>query len=848
VQGEPQTWFGLRAAVMMIGASDRRCSSTEISVPVLGMHCASCVSRVERFLSNIEGVTAATVNLASDTATAMFESDPASTALVVAAVEDAGYVVPTTETRLHIQGMHCTSCVRRVERFIGDLPGVLDAAVNLTTGDAHVRHVRSVPTYDDLTAAIGASGYAVISRAPAPIGAAWGEDDTVETARGLEQRLIGWQAAVALSIGLAVLWAEAKYIPGIWRPEIFANPLVGLALATPVQFWAGWRFYRGAWATARHGSADMNTLIALGTTAAYAFSLVLTVWPTAISGDPADVYYYDTATIIIGLVLLGRWLETRAKGQTSAAINQLIGMQPTTARIERGGEFVDIPIGNVRAGDVVHVVPGAQIPVDGDVLDGTSAVDESMVTGESLPVEKAAGDQVVGATINTTGSLRILATTVGRTSVLARVIRLVEQAQTTKAPVQKLADQVAARFVPAVLLAAVISFGSWFAIGPDPKLTHSLVSFVAVLVIACPCALGLATPTAIMVGTGKGAEHGVLIRGGDALEVAGQIDTLVLDKTGTITQGRPELTDVVSLNSVPEAQLLSLAAAAEFNSEHPIGQAIVRGAKARGITAPRAQAFRSVTGGGVRATVGRHVVVVGSDKLLASEGISIGRTGESARALGAQGRTALYIAIDGQLDGLLAVADTVKPEASNTIAELRRMGLRVLMFTGDQPETARAIARAVGIKETRAAMGPEDKAAAVRQLQDSGARVAMAGDGINDAPALAQAHLGIAVGNGTDIAVEASDITLLHTNLHGVITAIELSRRTMRTIKQNLGWAFGYNILLLPIAAGALFPTLGFQMNPMLAASAMALSSLSVVANSLRLRRFRPRDLPDSYS
>ena len=811
-----------------------------LTLPIEGMHCASCVGRVEQFMSRVEGVAAATVNLAAETATARFDPARTDAAALAAAVAAAGYAVPTSETQLRIEGMHCASCVQRVEGALRGTPGVLEAVVNLAAGRGRVRSIRGLATRGDLAAVIAAAGYEVVEPAAAS-GAAEREGGSWDALRRREQRLLGWQAAAALVLGLLVLWAGAAYIPGLWRPEVFANPAVQLALATPVQFLAGWRFYRGAWTALRRGGADMNTLIAVGTSAAYGSSLVLTLWPAVLAGGAA-LYHYDTAMIIIGLVLLGRWLEARAKGQASAAIERLMDLRPATARVERAGEPVEVPLADVRVGDVVHVSPGAKIPVDGEVLDGSSAVDESMVTGESIPVEKAAGDQVVGATVNTTGRLRIRATAVDRDSVLAQIIRLVEQAQTTKAPMQRLADRVAGRFVPAVILVALATLAVWAAVGPDPKGAHALVSFVAVLVVACPCALGLATPMAIMVGTGRGAEHGVLIRSGEALEAAGKIDTVLLDKTGTLTQGEPELIEVMPRNGVPESELLRLAAAAEADSEHPIGRAIVRGAQARGAVAPRAAAFHSITGGGVRAVVEGRTVVVGTADLLTQAGVPLGSDEAVATALAAQGRTPIYAAVDGQLAGVLAVADTARPEAAAAVAALRRLGLRVLMLTGDRPETARAVARVVGIDEVRAGVRPDGKAAIVRELQAQGAKVVMAGDGINDAPALAQADLGIAMGAGADIAVAAGDITLVRSDLRGVLTAMALSRRTVRTIKQNLAWAFGYNLLLIPVAAGVLFPVLGMQLDPMLAAGAMALESLSVVGNSLRLRRFRSDD------
>ncbi|MCY3784699.1 MAG: heavy metal translocating P-type ATPase [Chloroflexi bacterium] len=809
--------------------------TTEVTLRIDGMSCASCVGRVEEALSDIEGVVAATVNLATETAAAEFDPARTGAAALVAAVEAAGYDVPTTEMHPRIDGMSCASCVSRVEDALREAPGVLEAAVNLATERAQVRAIRGTATLADLAAAVEAAGYALVA-SPAE-GAAKREVGAWDAARRREQRVLGWQAAAAVSLGLLVLWAGATYIPGLWRPEVFANSFVQLALATPVQFVLGWRFYRGTWTALRRGGADMNTLIAVGTSAAYGSSLVLTIWPSLLANGAA-MHHFDTAMIIIGLVLLGRWIEARAKGQASSAIKRLMNLRPATALVERDGERVETSLDRVQVGDIVHVSPGAKIPVDGEVVDGASAVDESMITGESVPVEKGAGDQVVGATVNTTGRLRIRTTAVDRESVLAQIVRLVEQAQTTKAPLQRLADRVAGRFVPAVIVIALAALAVWAAVGPDPRAAHALVSFVAVLVVACPCALGLATPLAIMVGTGRGAEHGVLIRSGEALEAAGKIDTVLLDKTGTLTHGEPELVEVLPHDGVAPAELLRLAAGAEADSEHPLGRAIVRGARARGVEIPRADAFHTVTGSGVQAIVEERPVIVGTSELLAQAGVRLGSDESEATALAAQGHTPLYAAIDGRFAGMLAVADTVRPEAAETVAALRRMDLRVVMLTGDRPETAEAVARAVGIDEVRARVRPDEKAAVVRELQAQGARVVMAGDGINDAPALAQADLGIAMGAGADIAMAAGEVTLVRSDLRGVLAAVRLSRRTVRTIKENLALAFGYNILVIPLAAGAFFPVLGVQLDPMLAALAMALESLSVVGNSLRLRRF----------
>ena len=816
----------------------------QFTLPVTGMTCASCVSRVERFLAKVDGVTEATVNLATESVTATYDPDLVGVTGLVEAVAESGYDVPTEDTILNIGGMTCASCVSRVERFLGQVLGVIEATVNLATEQARVRYVTGAVTTRDLHRAVADSGYDVLiadeNDSQEGAGAADDGKDLLERRRRRDQVKLRNQAAVAIGLGTLALWGSLNWIDWLWSPEFLHEPYVMLALAIPVQFWAGWGFYRGAWATARHFSADMNTLIAVGTSAAFFYSLVLTVWPEALAGSEAEVvYYYDTAMIIVGLILLGRYLEARAKGQTSAAIKRLIGLRPKTARIDRDGQEIEIPIERVASGDIVIVRPGEKVPVDGEVVAGASALDESMVTGESIPMEKSVGDTVIGATINTTGSLRIRATRVGKDSVLSQIIRLVEEAQTSKAPVQQLADWVAARFVPVVIGIAISTFLVWFFVGPEPVVTHALVSFVAVLVIACPCALGLATPTAIMVGTGKGAEFGILIRNGEALETAGKVGTLVLDKTGTITRGTPELTDVVPMSGFEEADIVRLVAGAEGDSEHPIAKAIVRGAESRGVAPPGSGSFRSITGGGVSAQVGEREVVVGTAALLVDEGIAVGDGVDAADSLATSGKTPIYAAIDGKLAAVLAVADTLKPESADAIEKIHRMGLRAIMLTGDNRRTGEAIAREVGIDEVRAEVGPEGKAAIIKELQAEGHVVAMAGDGINDAPALAQADLGVAMGNGTDIAMESAGITLVRGDLRGVIAAINLSKRTMRTIKQNLFWAFAYNTLLIPLAAGVLYPAFEIQLNPMFAAAAMALSSLSVVSNSLRLRRYR---------
>jgi Cu+-exporting ATPase len=754
------------------------------------------------------------------------------------------------QTTIPIEGMHCASCVLRVEDSLKKVPGVSKVAVNLATEQATVAFDPEVSALDSLYQAIESAGYH-----PRPEAA---ETPALqEEIHEREERLLWRKLLFAGVIGLLlIVLGQYQHLPLISRLPMAAITVASFLLATPVQFWAGWQFYTGAWSRARHLAADMNTLIAVGTSAAYLYSVVATFAPGLIeSANVKAEVYYDTAALIIALILLGRYLEAKAKGRTSAAIKRLIGLQAKTARVVREEQESDIPIEQVVVGDIVIVRPGEKIPVDGVVLDGRSAVDESMITGESIPVEKNPGDEVIGATINKTGSFRFRATRVGKDSVLAQIVRLVQEAQGSKAPIQRLADVVAAYFVPAVITVAAITFVIWLIWGPAPAFTYALLNAVAVLIIACPCALGLATPTAIMVGTGKGAESGVLIRGGESLETAHKINAIVFDKTGTITVGAPALTDVVTAGGWREDELLRLAAAAERGSEHPLGEAIVAAARERGLELGEAQEFAALPGLGVQATVEGRRVVLGNLKLMDEGGLPLDGLRAEGERLSAAGKTPMFVAVDGRLAGIAAAADTVKPGAAAAIAHLKEMGIEVVMITGDNRHTAEAVARQVGVDRVLAEVLPPDKAQQVRLLQDEGKTVAMVGDGINDAPALAQADVGIAIGTGTDVAMEASDITLMRGDLDGVATAVALSKRTMHTIRQNLFWAFFYNVVLIPVAAGILYPLFshtgvpavlepffghyGF-LNPILAAAAMALSSLSVMTNSLRLRGFRP--------
>jgi P-type Cu+ transporter len=625
-----------------------------------------------------------------------------------------------------------------------------------------------------------------------------------------------------------------------WAPVWLRHPWLHFLLATPVQFWVGAGLHAGFLRDLRHRSASMATLVSLGTNAAYAFSVAVTLWPHVFHAAGA-MPYYETAAVVITLVVLGRWLEARARGRTSEAIRRLVSLAPRTARVLRGADEIDVPTAEVMVGDLIRIRPGERLPVDGTVVEGASTVDESMLTGESLPIEKVPGATVSGGTVNGTGSFVFRATRVGRETTLARIVALVEEAQGSRAPIQRLADRVAAVFVPIVLAIAALTFAAWWWLGPEPAFVHALTNAVAVLVIACPCALGLATPTAIMVATGRGAEHGVLIRSAAALERLHAVRTVVFDKTGTLTVGRPVVTDVVTAAAgITEADVLALAAAAEQGSEHPIGAAIVTLAKERGLALPAIAEFVTVPGQGVDALAPDGRVLLGNHALMEARGIEIDALASRADALAAAGKTVVFLAFAGEAQGLVAVADVLKPDAPDAVRALRHRGLQVVMLTGDHPATAQAIARQAGIDRVRAEVRPEAKANEVAALRAEAGVVAMVGDGINDAPALAQADVGIAMGSGTDVAIEASDVTLMRGETRGVLIAIELSRRTIRIVQQNLGWAFGYNVLLIPVAAGLLYPLWGLQLSPILAGAAMAFSSVSVVTNSLRLKRWRP--------
>ena len=812
----------------------------KITVSVTGMTCTTCAATIEKSLAETPGVEQASVSFASEKASLEYDPTRVDLTKIKGAISEVGYGMATKKSIFPVAGMTCASCVARVEEALSSVPGVVSASVNLSSEKATVEYIEGTELAE-LRRAVKEAGYELGSEAETL------EDVTIAARR--ESRAVRNRFILAITLGALIL------VLG-FGPSFVGKLYLLWALATPVQFWAGLRFYRGAWGALKHRTADMNTLIAVGTSAAYLYSVVAILFPGLFVAAGREPHvYFDTAALIIGLILLGRFLEARARGQTSEAIKKLIGMQPKTARIIRDGEEVEIPVDDVQVGDLILVRPGERVPVDGVIRQGYSSIDESMITGESIPVEKEAGDEVIGATINKTGGFQFEATKVGKDTTLAQIIRLVEEAQGSKAPIQRLADVIASYFVPIVIGIAIVTFIVWYFVGPAPALTFALLNFVAVLIIACPCALGLATPTAIMVGTGKGAEHGILIRSAEALERAHKITTVLLDKTGTLTQGEPMVTDVIAIPSSSQEEVLRLAASAERSSEHPLGEAIVRAASEKKLELSSASDFSAVPGHGVEASVEGKRLLLGNLRLIKDRGLSLNGLEGEANHLWEKGKTVMFLGIDSQVVGIIAVADTLKPNTKEAVEELHKMGIEVVMLTGDNQRTSEAIAREVGIDRAFAEVLPEHKAQEVRKLQAEGKVVAMVGDGINDAPALAQADIGIAIGTGTDVAMETGEVTLISGDLGGIVTAISLSKRTMRTIKQNLFWAFAYNTALIPIAAGVLYFAFGSTgvpsglhfilgdygfLNPILAAGAMAASSITVVSNSLRLRRFKP--------
>ncbi|RDI57214.1 heavy metal translocating P-type ATPase [Microvirga subterranea] len=811
-----------------------------VEIPVQGMTCASCVGRVEKAIRRIEGVTAANVNLATERASVSFGSADADPQAVVEAIRDVGYEPMPATVELKVSGMTCASCVGRVEKALKRVPGVVDAAVNLATERATVRLFGSSEAVGRLVAAVEATGYEAEE-------VRVGVDRTDEERAAREAEIASLRTSLALAAVLTLpvfaLEMGSHFVPGVheWIMDTIGHReswYLQFAFTTLVLFGPGLRFFRKGVPALLRRAPDMNSLVSLGTAAAYGYSVVATFARGVLPAGTANVYY-EAAAVIVTLILLGRFLEAKAKGRTSEAIKRLMGLTPKTARVVRQGSVVEIPLAEVRTGDLVQVRPGEKVPVDGDVLEGSSFVDESMITGEPVPVQKAEGSPVVGGTINRTGSFTFRATKVGADTVLAQIIRMVEAAQGSKLPIQALVDKVTAWFVPAVMAAAALTFLVWLLFGPDPALSFALVNAVAVLIIACPCAMGLATPTSIMVGTGRAAELGVLFRQGEALQGLGDVQVVALDKTGTLTKGRPELTDLIAAEGFTEAEVLALVAAVETRSEHPIGEAIVAAATHRGLELAPAEGFEAVPGFGITATVRGRRVEVGADRYMERLGHPITAFASAASRLGDEGKSPLYAAIDGRLAAIIAVADPIKPSTPEAIAALHRLGLKVAMVTGDNRRTAQAIARQVGIDEVIAEVLPDGKVASVMELQAGGRRVAFVGDGINDAPALAAADVGLAIGTGTDVAIESADVVLMSGDLRGVPNAIALSKATIRNIRQNLFWAFAYNVVLIPVAAGALYPVNGTLLSPMIAAGAMALSSVLVLGNALRLRGFR---------
>jgi Cu+-exporting ATPase len=856
-----------------------RAGPEQVSVPLVGMTCAACATRIQKKVAQGEGVLDVAVNFGTERATVTYDPATASAGSIVELVRGAGYDARVEVVELQVEGLEWAATGAPVERELNALTGVVSATANLATSSVRVQYLPDTVPPEEFGAAIRRAGY----RLAAPVDIA----DPVERERAARARdyraLLSrfWFAAVAgavamvLSMPLMMLESNAAGSADLlnrlmmpvahgvlrvfpWLAGVGAGTLrwMLLALTTPVLLWSGRPFFRGAWSGALHGTTDMNTLIALGTGAAYVYSLVATVAPALFTnaGLAPDVYY-EAVAMIIALILLGKVLEARAKGRTSDAIRALMGLQPKTARVLVDGEERDVETSALQVGDVIVVRPGERVAVDGIVESGRTSVDESMLTGESLPVAKEPGAEVVGGTINGSGSVRFRATRVGRDTALAQIVRLVQQAQGSRAPIQRLADRIAGVFVPIVIGIALVSFLAWLLFGPDPSFVFATVAFVTVLIIACPCAMGLATPTAVMVGTGAAAERGILFRNAETLETAREVRVVVLDKTGTVTQGAPALVGgaVVAEDgavhalepgdvAAAAADVLRLAASAERGSEHPLAAAVVAAARDAGLVLSDAQAFESHGGRGVQAAVDGRALAIGNRALMTDWAVDVRLLDESAQQWAARGASPVFVAIDGQARALLAIADPVKPTSRAAIQALRALGIDVWMLTGDNEATARAVARDVGIDNVLAEVLPADKAREVRRLQQqTGVRVAMVGDGVNDAPALAQADVGVAIGGGTDVAIEASDVTLVGGDLAGVATAMRVSRQTMRVIRQNLFWAFVYNVIGIPIAAGVIYPFTGVLLSPVFASAAMALSSVSVVTNSLRLRSLARR-------
>ncbi|WP_088117973.1 copper-exporting P-type ATPase CopA [Bacillus atrophaeus] len=796
----------------------------EIALQVSGMTCAACASRIEKGLKRMDGVADAHVNLALETSNVTYNPSETGAAAIKEKIEKLGYGVVTEKAEFQIAGMTCAACANRIEKRLNKTEGVSSAPVNFALETVTVEYNPKEVTINDLKETVAKLGYQLEQKGEA--------DGETESPQKKEQRKQTARLIFSAILSFPLLWAMVSHFSFtsfIWVPDIFMNPWMQFALATPVQFVIGWPFYTGAYKALRNKSANMDVLVALGTTAAYVYSLYLTIQSLGAHGH-TDGLYYETSAILLTLILLGKRFEAKAKGRSSDAIKKLMKLQAKTATVVREGQEQVIPIEDVITGDLVYVKPGERIPVDGEVTEGRSAVDESMITGESIPVDKSPGDSVTGATMNANGFLKIKAVNVGKDTALSQIIRVVEEAQGSKAPIQRLADQISGIFVPIVLGIAVITFLIWYFWAAPGDVGEAISKLIAVLVIACPCALGLATPTSIMAGSGRSAEFGILFKGGEHLEKTHRLDTIVLDKTGTVTNGKPVLTDAVAADGFEETELLRLAAAAETGSEHPLGEAIAAGVKEKGIDIPKLTRFEAKIGAGVSAEAAGKTILVGSRRLMESEGVQHEALLSQMSALEGEGKTVMLVSVDGEPAGLVAVADTIKETSREAVKRLMSMGLEVIMMTGDNRKTAEAIAKEAGITRVIAEVRPEQKAEEISRLQQTGSRVAMVGDGINDAPALATADIGMAIGTGTDIAMETADITLIRGDLNSIADAIRMSRLTMKNIKQNLFWALGYNTLGIPIAAFGLLA-------PWVAGAAMAFSSVSVVLNALRLQR-----------
>jgi Cu+-exporting ATPase len=836
---------GRRAPSATTGVGAGATGVRRIELPVSGLTCPRCVQTVEHALRGVPGVRGATVNLAGGRAFVDYDPARASLSALHDAIRAAGYRTETAKTRFTIEGITCASCVTKIETALRETPGVLSANVSVGTEEAVVEYLPSIADLGAIKAAVGSAGYKV-AEAPPPAGPDALDRETAAREREYRTLMRKWWFGAAVGVFTMVM-SYPWLFPVLrdWFPR--GSPQLwyvwaGMGVASlAVLLYSGNQFFTGAWQALKHRSANMHTLIALGTGVAWIYSTIALLFPQLFPASEFTEVYYDVTVVVTALVVLGLAMELKAKGRTSEAIKKLIGLQAKTARVVRDGKEVDIPVEEVLVSDLVIVRPGEKIPVDGEITEGSSAVDESMVTGESLPVEKRLGDEVIGATLNKTGAFRFRATKVGKDTALANIIRMVQDAQGSKVPVQRIVDVVSGYFTPAVAILAILGFMIWYTFGPEPRVVFALIVAVTTLIIACPCALGMATPMSLTTGVGLGAANGVLIRGGEALQTAQGLQTVILDKTGTITHGKPVLTDVVVAGAFREEDVLRLAGGVEKSSEHPLAAAIVEGAKARGLSLPDAETFTAIPGHGIEARVEGRFLLLGNLKLMRDRGVPLNGLEAGAAALADDGKTPMYVAIDGKPAGIVAVADTVKEDSKEAIRTLKAMGLEVVMITGDNERTAKAIARQVGIERVLAEVLPQDKAFNVQKLQLEGKKVAMVGDGINDAPALAQADVGFAIGTGTDVAIAASDITLIKGSLRGVVLAIQISRATMRNVYQNLFGAFIYNVLGLPIALGVLYPVFGILLSPLLAAIAMSFSSVTVIGNANRLKRWTPR-------